>query len=58
MKKYQFLVTVVAETHGQAVEVMNERILYNDDYGFPYEVDWEDNNDEAEALQEMKIKTD
>ena len=58
MKKYHFLVTVVAETHDQAVEVMNERILYNEDYGFPYEVDWEDNNDEVEALDKIKIKTD
>lgn len=58
MKKYRFLVTVVAETHDQAVEVMDERILYNEDYGFPYEVDWEDNNDDVESLDKIKIKTD
>jgi hypothetical protein len=55
MEKYRFLVTVVAETHDQAVEVMAERILYDEDYGFPYEVDWED---DAEALDKIKIKTD
>jgi len=56
--KFQFTTTVEAETYGQAVEVMNERIHYDEDYGFPYEIDWEDipSNEAAEVLHEMQME--
>jgi hypothetical protein len=37
---YTFTVTVRCATLDQARQVMAERIGHDEDYGFPYEVDW------------------
>ncbi len=37
---HQFLVTVTAATATQAAQVMAERILVDEDYGFPYTVNY------------------
>lgn len=41
MNEYKFTVKVRAETREQAARVMGERILFDEDYGFPYEL-WVD----------------
>ena len=38
--KHTFIVEVECEDHIQAGIVMVERMEYDDDYGFPYSVDW------------------
>jgi hypothetical protein len=38
--EYKFIVAVEAETYEQACKVMSERISYDEDYGFPYMLDW------------------
>ena len=38
--EYKFIVAVEAETLAQAQRVMQERIEYDEDYGFPYMLDW------------------
>lgn len=35
---YQFVVTIDAATEWEARKVMNERIGYDEDYGFPYTI--------------------
>lgn len=40
MKEYRYVVTVMAETAEQAKQVMDERIMHDEDYGFEYEVTW------------------
>ena len=39
--EHQFLVTVSGCDREQAEEVMTERILYGEDYGFDYEISFE-----------------
>ena len=41
MNEYHFVVTVTCETRKQAEEVLAERIGYDEDYGFRYEIDWD-----------------
>lgn len=40
MKTYIFTVVVEAENEEQATEVMQERIYFEEDYGFPYEINY------------------
>lgn len=40
MTEYTFGVTVTAESAEQAAEVMRERIDFEEDYGFEYEVEY------------------
>lgn len=40
MKTFRYLVTVEAETVEQAEQVICERIMYDEDYGFDYSIDW------------------
>ena len=42
MHEYKFIVTVDAETKEQADRVMQERIGFDEDYGFDYSIDWEE----------------
>ena len=39
--EYTFIVTVNCENSYSASIVMEERLAYDEDYGFPYTVDWE-----------------
>lgn len=41
MREFKFTVKVKAATREQANRVMGERILFDEDYGFPYEL-WVD----------------
>jgi hypothetical protein len=43
--KYEFIVTVETEDIVDALQVMNERIDFEEDYGFEYTVEWEVKND-------------
>jgi hypothetical protein len=38
--KHTFIVTVECEEAADALLVMGERLDYDEDYGFPYSVDW------------------
>jgi len=38
---FHFAVEVKAETLEQAIQVMSERIEHDEDYGFPYKVEWD-----------------
>ncbi len=38
--KHTFIVEIDAEDSYKANVVMSERLHYNEDYGFPYSVDW------------------
>jgi len=38
--KHTFIVEIDAETYADAQVVMQERMEYDEDYGFPYSVDW------------------
>lgn len=38
--EFVFTVTVETGTSEQAVEVMRERLGYDEDYGFDYSIDW------------------
>ena len=40
MKKFNFITTVETETLEQAMETMARRLGHDDDYGYPYTVDW------------------
>lgn len=40
MEEFKFIVTVDAGTFEQAQLVMRERIYNEEDYGFPYLIDW------------------
>lgn len=40
--RYEFAVTVKCDTHEEAVQVMQERLGYDEDYGFTYTVDWDE----------------
>jgi hypothetical protein len=42
MKEHKFVVTVESETYEQALRVMMERIGHNEDYGFEYTIDWDE----------------
>lgn len=37
---FKFVVEVECQTPEQADEVMQERIGYDEDYGFEYQIDW------------------
>ena len=37
---YNFSVDIDADSKEEAERVMNERLLHDEDYGFPYSVDW------------------
>lgn len=37
-KVYQYVVTVTCASRAQADRVMTERIMHDEDYGFPYEI--------------------
>lgn len=41
MKTYEFTVTVEASTYDEALLVMQERILHDEDYGFDYLINYE-----------------
>lgn len=41
MPDFTYLVTVTAQTQEQADTVMQERILFDEDYGFDYRIDYE-----------------
>lgn len=38
--KFFYVVSVESETHEQADQVMSERLGPDEDYGFPYSLDW------------------
>lgn len=38
MKDFTFAVVITADTREQAEQVMQERILFDEDYGFPYTI--------------------
>jgi len=38
--KHTFIVEVECEDYTKAMIVIQERIDYDEDYGFPYSVDW------------------
>lgn len=40
MKEFQFIVTVMAETEEEALQVIAERIDFDEDYSFEYRIDW------------------
>ena len=40
--RHTFTVTVKCDTEDQALEVMAERINYDEDYGFPYTIEWDE----------------
>lgn len=42
METFYFTVTVDAADKEQAYQVMNERICFEEDYGFPYTVSWDE----------------
>lgn len=55
--KHTFIVTVDCGTFDNAVQVMQERLNHDEDYGFPYIVTWEDANlEESAALYEMQME--
>ena len=39
---YTFTVTVECETQEQATQVIAERLNHDEDYGFPYEIRWDE----------------
>lgn len=41
MPDFHFVVVVTCETMEQAEQVMMERILHDEDYGFDYEIDYD-----------------
>jgi hypothetical protein len=41
MNRYNTIVTVTTDTIDNAEIVLNERIHYDEDYGFPYEIDYD-----------------
>ena len=41
MKTFEFTVTVEASTYDEALRVMQERILHDEDYGFDYSINYE-----------------
>jgi len=41
MNHYTFVVNVECFSEEEAVHVMNERICYDEDYGFDYKIDWD-----------------
>lgn len=41
MRTFQYLVSVEAQTQDQADRVMSERIYHDEDYDFPYRIDYE-----------------
>ena len=41
MNTYVFQVSVEAGSYKEAVAVMGERLDHDDDYGFPYSVEWD-----------------
>ena len=41
MKTFEFTVTVEASTYDEALLVMQERILHDEDYGFDYRINYE-----------------
>jgi len=40
MSTFKFVVEVETENEQLARRVMSERIGYEEDYGFPYRIDW------------------
>ena len=42
MNRYTAIVTVDTENIDNAERVLNERIHYDEDYGFPYEIDYDE----------------
>lgn len=40
--KYAFTVTIFTDTEEQANQVMAERLGHDEDYGFPYEIRWDE----------------
>lgn len=40
--EHKFVVTVSGCSYDEAVTVMGERISYDEDYGFEYQIDWSD----------------
>ena len=42
VSEFTYVVTVQCESREQAHRVITERILHDEDYGFVYEIDWEE----------------
>jgi hypothetical protein len=40
MADYLFTVTVSTEHYDEAEQVMRERVYHDEDYGFPYQIDF------------------
>lgn len=38
--KHTFIVTVECEDYNKAMLVIQERLEYDEDYGFPYSIEW------------------
>jgi hypothetical protein len=38
--RYRFVIAVEAETLDQAKRVVAERLDHDEDYGFPYQIEW------------------
>lgn len=54
MENYFYIVTVSCETRQQADLVMENRIEFNADYGFEYQVDHEFNSKDSTLWDEIK----
>lgn len=42
MPRYTAIVTIATDNIDNAEKVLNERIHYDEDYGFPYEIDYDE----------------
>lgn len=42
MNRYTAIVTIATDSIDNAERVLNERIHYNEDYGFPYEINYDE----------------
>lgn len=66
MATFNFIVTVDTETLEQAMETMARRLGHDDDYGYPYTVDWvhanveliDDENGFAEYIMDVEVEDD
>lgn len=50
MNRYTAIVTIETEDIDNAEKVLNERIHYDEDYGFPYKIDYNELQPETTAL--------
>lgn len=54
LNRYFAFVTIAADTARQAERVLAERLGYDEDYGFPYTVEYSDPQLMSEDLSENK----